>query len=84
MEIVWQVILIYLLAGVVVLWLFDLVTKRIRTKLGSATADTMQRMGEAGHPMTDRTARVFFLILMWVFWPFVLVGAATDSKEKKG
>jgi hypothetical protein len=80
---IFVIIISYLLLGVVILLVFDIVTKRIRSKLLSATAETQSRMAEAGSPMSGSTAKIFFMCLMWLFWPAVLLGAATKAKDKE-
>jgi hypothetical protein len=81
MNILAMAIALYFLGGIVVLWIFDLVTKRIRNKMEIATAETQQRMGEAGSPMSGRSARMFFMGLMWLFWPAVIIGAIAEAAE---
>jgi hypothetical protein len=71
----------YLAAGAVFLCLFDILTKRIRSKLEVATAETQQRLMESGNPVGSDMARTLLIVTMWLFWPFVLLGALTDKKE---
>lgn len=76
-------VIIYLVAGILVLVLFDLVTKRIRSKILIATAETQSRMAEAGSPVGSRSARILFLLLMWLFWPAVILGAIAGRRVKE-
>ncbi len=75
-----EIVLLYFLTGILALLVFDATTKRIRNKLDIATAETQSRMASTGNPMGSRSAKALFVILMWVFWPVVLIGALTERK----
>ena len=76
-------ILAYLLLGVALLAIFDLATKRIRTKFTQATSETQSKLATSGNYVGSRLASVLFLGAMWLFWPMVFVGALTDKADKK-
>jgi len=76
-----KAIYIYLLTGLITLLLFDSITRRIRDKLDNATLQTQLQLGAAGFPLRHTTAKIVFLLVMWLFWPIVVLGAATDKKE---
>ena len=77
------VLVAYFGAGILVLALFDLATKRIRTKLQDATAETQIKMASANVVLGHKTGMAVFLAVTWLFWPAVLVGAITKEKPKK-
>ena len=72
---------IYLSLGAVLLAIFDLATKRIRSKFTQATSETQSRLLASGNYVSSRLASVLFLSAMWLFWPIVFIGAITDKKE---
>ena len=74
----------YLLCGIVALGLFDIVTGRLRRNWNDAIVKTMGQMSEAGIGLSVRACSVLFIVVMWLFWPAVLVGAVHDLFEKKG
>lgn len=74
-------VVVYLLLGVILLAIFDLATKRIRSKLTQATSETQSKLAMSGNYVGGRLASVLFLGTMWLFWPMVFVGALTDKKE---
>ena len=73
-------IVFYLIIGAIVLAIFDMVTRRIQTKLDASAAETQSRMVNAGTYMSSRSSKILFTALMWLFWPVVLLGAATEKK----
>ena len=72
---------IYLLLGLAFLILFDLKTKRIRIKLSQATAETQQALIQSGNYVNTKVATYVFIVVMWLFWVAVVIGAMTDKKE---
>ena len=74
-------VVIYLSLGAVLLAIFDLATKRIRTKFTRAIGETQYRLVSSGNYVGGRLASALFLSAMWLFWPMVFIGALTDKKE---
>ncbi len=72
---------IYLLLGIVFLILFDLKTKRIRSKLNRASMETQQILIQSGNYVNTKVATYVFIVVMWLFWVAVVIGAMTDKKE---
>lgn len=76
------VLVAYFGGGLLALALFDLITKRIRTKLTGAVVTTQVKMLEANVVLGKKTGLATFLAVTWLFWPAVLIGAVTDRVEK--
>lgn len=75
------ILLVYFLGGLVTLLVFDLATKgRIRSNMPMAGTQAQIRMAEANSPIGPRAGMMLMLIITWLFWPLVLVGAITDTK----
>ena len=74
----------YFLFGAVALLLFDVATHRIRSKLCQAASETQHRLAASGNYVGSRTAACLFVVAMWLFWPAVFIGAATDKREDSG
>jgi len=72
------VVIGYFLCGIVALGLFDIATGRLRKNWNDAIVKTMTRMSEAGVGLSAGACAVLFAIVMWIFWPVVLYGAARD------
>ncbi len=71
-------VILYFLFGIVSLCLFDLVTKRLRTGLQSATDDTQSKLLSNGSYVAPKQATILFLGAMLLFWPMVFVGVIKD------
>jgi hypothetical protein len=78
-----QIIAVYFIIGLLVLILFELITKRISTKLTSAGVQAQITMAEAGNPIGRKVGVILMAVLTWVAWPMVLVGAATKVNEEE-
>lgn len=79
------VLLSYFVGGLLILTLFDIITKRIRCKLQASAVETQLKMISANVYLGRKTGMITFLIMMWLFWPAVLVGAITDKiTDRKG
>jgi len=78
-------LLSYFLGGLVVLAIFDLTTKRIRDRLLDKAAEAYNLMAGQGTYMGRKLSIVLFAILLWLFWPAVLLGSARSeaSRENK-
>ena len=72
--------IIYFSLGAALLTIFDLATKRIRSKFTQATSETQSRLAASGNYVGGKLASVLFLGTMWLFWPMVFVGTLTDKK----
>ena len=74
MEIILTTIGIYLLTGLVVLGLWDLVTGKIRKRLKDASAETqMVMMSTAQIPVGRKKAMVITLLALWIYWPAAFI-----------
>lgn len=89
-EVMFAVIGAYLVIGIFVLVVFDILTKRIRKRILDAAADTQIKVASA-NPFMGRgmemligrkTALVLTVLAMWAFWPAVLYGYI-ESRFKK-
>lgn len=69
------ILCLYLFVGLILLVLFDVVTKRIRRKLNVSAQETQTLLVYASNITSYQVARVLFVIAMWLFWPFVFIGA---------
>ena len=81
------VLLAYFIGGLVILFIFDLLTKRIRNNMAMAGTQAQIEMAQASNPIGQRAGMILMLVLTWLFWPAVLIGAATDKgdeDEQKG
>ena len=68
----------YLLAGILFLVIFNMVTGRINSQLTNASYDVQIKLANAGQHATligRKTAIILLVILIIVFWPGVVVGA---------
>ncbi len=75
---------IYLLVGAILLAIFDLATKRIRSKLVQATSEAQSRLVASGNYVGSKLASALFLGALWLFWPTVFIGVLTDRKGGNG
>ena len=81
------ILLAYFIGGLVILFIFDLLTKRIRNNMAMAGTQAQIEMAQANNPIGQRAGMILMLVLTWLFWPAVLIGAATDKgdeDEQKG
>lgn len=76
------ILLVYLLGGLLILVVFDLITKRIRSNLSSVGLQAQLRMAEANHPIGRKSGLVLMLVLTWLAWPVVLIGVLTDRPKE--
>lgn len=74
-------LLSYLASGLLVLGVFDIITGRVRKNIRSAGLKAQLRMAEANNPIGVKVGMVLMLVLTWLFWSIVLIGAATDKGE---
>lgn len=78
MNVVLTVIGTYLLVGLVVCIVFDLVTKRIRNRISQYSFDTQQVTG-GNHTF----AIIITLLATWIFFPALIIGACKKSTVVK-
>ena len=76
---------VYLLCGIIALVIFDMATRgRLRHNFGRATTDAQIELAENAYTSTvlDRkVVRYILLFIIWIFWPFVFVGAIQKGKD---
>ena len=69
---------VYFGVGVVVLGIFDLFTKRVRTRLQPATTETRDKLLASGTFVGDKESLFLLLSAMWLFWPLVIFSAISS------
>lgn len=77
-------ILAYLLSGIIALVMFDMFTGRIRHNFDRSTTDAQIELAENTYTniiLGKRIVKIILLILTWIFWPFVFVGAFSRGKD---
>ena len=84
MEIVLTVIGIYLVVGAILLSIFEMSTRRISQRIGTASTDAQMRMASSGTAVGSKAALILTFIVMWLFWPAVFVGAVKKEKKEGG
>lgn len=72
----------YLLAGIVLLGLFDLFTGRVRQRIRVASFETQQKLTATGNVTGTKTAVVLTLLALWMFWPVAIYGAMATLGDK--
>ena len=70
---------IYLLLGLAVLALFDLITGRVRRRLKDASFETQSKM-----VVRAKTAIVITVIALWMFWPLAIYSAIVSQFKSGG
>ena len=80
---IFQYIGLYLVAGIVILALFDLLTSRIRKRLRGAAVQAQADMASRGNYSGTKSAIVMVTLAIWMFWPLV-ISSAVLSLAKKG
>lgn len=76
-----MVIGIYLGLGIIVLMIFDFMTKRIRKRLGRATDETQSKLASSGNYVGHRTSFIILIGALWLMWPAVIYGAFTGGRN---
>lgn len=74
-----SVVVVYLLLGVLVLTVFDLITSRIRTRFRDSVADVQTRLLHIGVVSNTKMGFVLLAAVMLLFWPLVIVGFAQEK-----
>lgn len=82
MDMVWLILGVYLLIGLVVVIVFELITGRIRQKLVGATYDTQQNLQQSGLFVGMSAGKIVILLSIWAFWPILIVGAVTSIRGR--
>ena len=77
MNILTAAVVVYLAIGIVALAILDIKTKRLRSRLASASQNTQILVGGR-----KKIATVVTLIALFVFWPAAVYAAI--AKPKKG
>lgn len=78
------VIAVYFIGGLLALLVLDLLTKRVRTKLGSATEDARYQLLATGTYMSRKSALVAVVVALWLFWPVAIWGALSTIGKGAG
>ena len=73
----------YFILGIIVLVLFDLVTRRIRRNWEVAVADTLAQLSNIGMGLGFRQGEILIGFVMWLLWPAVIYGAVKGRKKGK-
>jgi len=71
----------YLAVGAIALTAFEVATGRIRARLRPASIDMQSQLARTGHFVGYRVAPALLLTGIWLFWPAILIGAATEEKD---
>jgi hypothetical protein len=77
------VIAAYFGCGVIALLGFDIHTQRIRKKWRESSIQIQEKFAASGTLVGTKAVNVVLLFALWVFWPFVLIGAATKGENGK-
>ncbi len=73
--IVLQIIGAYFGAGLLVLAIFEIATRRISTRLSTASFEAHQKLLDSGNYVGITMAKAALIFAMWIFWPALLYGA---------
>lgn len=73
----------YLSIGIIALSIFEMITHRITNNIRNASYRSQEAMAGAGAPVSSKAAIAVILVVMWIFWPFVFIGAFTKKRGKK-
>ena len=77
------ILLAYFVGGLLVLFAFDVITHRLRDKFRDKVAEANVVMAQQGNVYVGRRMMlVTFALITWLFWPAILIGAATDRKDE--
>lgn len=77
-----RVLAIYLAVGAVAVYVFDVITHRVRMRFGEATSESQSIMANAGAFIGHRVMTIILGTIMLLFWPAVFLGVF--MKEDKG
>jgi len=69
-EILLQIVGVYLLLGIGAIVALDIVTKRVRNRLKDASYDTQALTGE-----NHVVALIVTVLALWIFWPAAIYAA---------
>ena len=80
-----EILGMYLLIGLGVLFLLNIITGRIQRNLVDASYETQSKLINAGFALGRKTSVVVTALAVWIFWPVTVYGAiesAIKGKEK--
>ena len=69
---------VYLFIGLLVLILFDLVTRRLRNRLRDASDEAQEKLAESGNFVGRKTSIMLTVLALWLFWPAPICGTLYD------
>jgi len=74
---------LYLVIGLFALLLFNYATGgRLQKNLNKAREDTQSQLASSGNYVGHKSSMLLLLGAMWLFWPFVFIGAVTKGKKE--
>jgi len=74
---------VYLGLGLIALIVLDLKTKRVRTRIVTASQDAQSKMWGTGNFVGSKTAMGLTVITLWLFWVVAIFGALTKPKQER-
>lgn len=74
-----KVILIYLVVGLLIIGIAELVRKIISTSITIAATETQSRLLRRGQPVGTKTSVVITLLAVWLAWPALLYGVIESA-----
>ena len=82
MNILLIVITAYFVIGFLALCILEVFTRRITTRLRSASVDTQVELGATGNFVGTKSAFVLTLFALLLFWPVAIYGALSSGGKK--
>lgn len=64
----------YFIIGIISLLILEITTHRITRKIDSATYDAQSKLAGTGTVLNYKTARLFLVFAIFVFWPAIFIG----------
>ena len=74
---------VYFATGIVALGLLDLLTRRIRTRLSSATMGAKDKLAISGSFVGNKEATILTIGALWLLWPVAIFSAVKGDKNGK-
>ncbi len=84
MDIIWVILISYFTLGLVAIVVLDLLTKRVRRRLTTASYDTRDKLVLSGSYVGVKTALVITIGALWLFWPVAIYAAIRGKGEDNG
>lgn len=81
MVILSTIIVGYLCVGIFALLILDVLTKRIRNRLHSASYDAQVQLRGAGHNTGDKSAVFVTILALWFLWPVAIYAALSGNRS---